>query len=536
VRRADYPDIRAEQCLDLVYVCDNDWAGKSVLQEFSKQYGGHLVGVMFDQRFPASFDLADPLPKMFFSKKKVYIGPSFDLFKQPASFATEAIERDKGKSFVAIRKTFCEEWLHCIKPEVFVHKDWPARLYSANQFNNLIAPFSQSQETAKLLMKDNAGKGYSLSYDPSREPGPYATEGGSYINTFTPSPIKPGPGSTKPWLDYMEHLIPDEIDRGYVMKWVATLVARPGTRIVYGLLLISETQGVGKSTLGEKILRPLVGELNTSIPSESDIAESSFNSWMAHKRLAVVHEVYSGHSWKVYNKLKSVTTERYVDINRKYMEQYAIENWIHILAMSNSYAAVRMSPDDRRWLIPGVSEKKKSQKYWEEFNNWLSYEGGLQIIRRWADEYGKYIMMGEEAPDTTQKKEVIVESFGPGQHMIYKILNKLKEKLPRCIITDISFAPIVMQDSSHYHEKLNRWPPLQTRKAARMAGWHITPKRFRLPASDMAFLLCTNEEDSLIEKLSDLKDGYVMLGDKTDQENKILSLRTYCKDNNLVEM
>ena len=36
--------------------------------------------------------------------------------------------------------------------------------------------------------------------------------------------------------------------------------------MLYGLLLVSETQGVGKTTLGERILAPLVGWHNVSVP------------------------------------------------------------------------------------------------------------------------------------------------------------------------------------------------------------------------------------------------------------------------------
>ena len=86
------------------------------------------------------------------------------------------------------------------------------------------------------------------------------------------------------------------------MRWCATLVARPDIRMEYGVLLISEMQGVGKGTLGERILAPLVGPWNCSFPTEQSIVDSSFNSWIAHKRLAVVHEIYAGHNIKAYNK------------------------------------------------------------------------------------------------------------------------------------------------------------------------------------------------------------------------------------------
>ena len=62
-----------------------------------------------------------------------------------------------------------------------------------------------------------------------------------------------------------------------------------GGRMSYGMLLISEKQGVGKTTLGASILGPLIGTWNCSFPGENDIL-AQFNEWVAHKRLAVVSD------------------------------------------------------------------------------------------------------------------------------------------------------------------------------------------------------------------------------------------------------
>jgi hypothetical protein len=510
VRRADYPDIRSEQCLDLVYVCDNDWPGRSVLQEFSKQYGGHLVGVKFDKRFPASFDLADPMPKEFFHKK-IYIGPPFDMFKQPASFATELIQREKGQPVVVVRKTFREEWLHCIQPEVFVHKAWPSRIYNTKEFNNLVSPYSDSTETAKLLMKDDAGKGYSLSYDPSREPGPYATEGGSFINTYTPSSIKAGPGNIKPWKEFLKHLIPMEEDRYKVERWLATLIAHPEIRMLYGLLLISETQGVGKGTLAEKVLKPLVGELNTSVPREKDIVDSNWNYWLAHKRLAIVHEIYSGHSWKAYNDLKSIITDKTIEVHKKFLADYPIDNWIHIIAMSNSMGAIKLSANDRRWLVPRVTDDKKNSAYWTDFNNWLNHEGGLQIIRRWAEEFNDIVHTGEEAPSTTLKQEIVEDSLGPAQQFVYDLLIALKAIKKRVIITDHALVEIV-KITMYQGRETDRVTPLMFRKVAQLLGWTISRTRVKLKDHQCQVrLLCSDKTDT--DKSLDAleKDGFTFL-------------------------
>jgi hypothetical protein len=196
----------------------------------------------------------------------------------------------------------------------------------------------------------------------------------------------------------------------------------------YGLLLISEKQGIGKTTLGSSILGPLVGEQNVGYPAEKDIT-SDFNDWVAHKRLAIVNEIYSGASWKAYHALKSVITDHDVTVNQKYMRQYVVDNWCHVLACSNSMRALKMEHDDRRWFYPEVTEVSWTGKKFGDLRQWLS-AGGLSIIAHWAKtfgETGKYVGPSDHAPMTTRKLEMIEGSRSEAQAEAAALANMLKD-------------------------------------------------------------------------------------------------------------
>jgi hypothetical protein len=140
-----------------------------------------------------------------------------------------------------------------------------------------------------------------------------------------------------------------------------------------------------------------------------------------------VNEIYSGHSWKAYNKLKSAITDREVEVNEKYQRTYTIENWCHVFACSNSMKALRMEEDDRRWFYPEVTEEKWSRDKFEYFHNWLK-SGGTSIIKHWAENFGNYIQKGMPAPMTERKKELIIASRTEGQQEAAE----LAEALNRC--------------------------------------------------------------------------------------------------------
>jgi len=263
-------------------------------------------------------------------------------------------------------------------------------MLSEATFDGEVRPFSHVDGTARLLSKKVSSKVETVAYLPGRKSGIVTHEGQRVFNTWREGRIRPAtnykPEDAEPLLDFMRHLIPIDEERNEVLRWVATLLARPDMRMQYGVLLVSEEQGVGKGTLGEKILAPLVGNENVSFPDETMI-ESSFNYWAAHKRLAVVHEIYAGHSRRLYDKLKSLITDGRITVSRKFMAEYVIDNHLHVFACSNSLNALAIDDKDRRWLVPRVTEDRRDKEYWRELNRRLDEENGLAIVRRRADEF-----------------------------------------------------------------------------------------------------------------------------------------------------
>lgn len=487
--RTDYSELVREAPREVVYVCDNDHAGISALQKVSKAWGRGLKGIVFGKQFPASWDLADPMPVGLFGSGGRWLGPRLKDLMEPATWATEVVPppSGKGRSVTVMRPEFVEEWQHCVTPEVFVHRDWPWRVLGGPEFNSRVAPFSHLDDTARVLKHEFASKAAVLRYDPSRPPGVYGgSKSGLFINTHCPSDVRPEGGDAGPWLEFMEMLVPGEGDREELMRWCATLIARPATRMLYGVLMISETQGVGKGTLGEKILAPLVGEANVSYPSEQEIVESQYNYWLAHKRLAVVHEIYAGQSSKAYNKLKSSITDRNVTVQKKYQANYEIENWIHVFACSNSMRAMKLSMDDRRWFVPRLTEEKAPQGYWDTFNRWLTYEGGLGIILGWAHDWLREhsaVERGAIAPWSALKKTIVEEGYSPGQALVARVLEEIARRvevgeLPEdTFVLDHDLVELIKSElyEGRQNERLER--PATVRGVAKGLGWHVGETR-----------------------------------------------------------
>lgn len=482
--RADYSELRRERPGEVVYVADNDDQGRRVLNTFSRLYEGQLKWVKFDSRWPTAWDLADNIPIAFFGDiagHRHYIGPTLASLMNPATYATETVEvQGRGRPAVVLRSSFAEEWYHSVHPELFVHRDQPNLLLPASEFNSICAPFSQVDDLARLVRKDAANKMFKVQYKPGLPSGLCGSvQENQFINCHMPSPIREIEGDYKPFVDYLEHLIPEASDRHELSKWCATLINNPEIRMSYGVLLVSENQGTGKSTLGMEILRPLVGEHNASMPSEKQMVDNQFNSWAGFKRLAVVNEIYQGNSSKAYNELKGYITEKHFDLHIKHQTPFSIENWIHIYACSNSMRALKLAMDDRRWLIPKVSEYKRGHEYWEGFYGWLA-TGGLSLVKFWArkfiEEHGP-VWSGEEAPMTGAKRDMIEESFSKGMIVAKWLLEGMKQAAldsgEELFTTDVLIVDAIKQRAYEGKDVPFLEKPLTIRKLAKDVGLFI---------------------------------------------------------------
>jgi hypothetical protein len=419
-------------------VSDNDKPGREAVAPISQMLRMQTFHLQFTDEWPAAFDLADPFPKKMFSAiegKQIYVGPAFESCIHPATWMTDEVKQPKGKPIVILRPHVTDEWFYVDNADMFVNLERPHIQGSDKIINSVLSSFSNTSDTCKLILKKYSGRLSRLTYRPDVQGRKVTDDSTSAINMYVPPQIRPIAGDPTPFLEFMRYLFvnPEELDD--VLRWCATLIAKPEIRMMYGLLLVSERQGVGKSTLTNRILAPLVGMNNVGFPTETDIVESQFNSWMANKRLVVVSEIYSGHSWKAYNKLKTYITDEDIMVNEKNQRRYKIENWSHYCCCSNSVKAMKIEDTDRRWLCPECTEVAWPAKKFKDFNSWID-AGGLGIILNWAQHYGEYVSKGEPAPMTKKKKEMIAASRTPEEVRAAELAERIIfEGMKVCITT-----------------------------------------------------------------------------------------------------
>ena len=136
------------------------------------------------------------------------------------------------------------------------------------------------------------------------------------------------------------------------------------------------TWGIGKTTLFD-IAADLLGRANCSFPNATQVADSDFNEWISFKRAVCVSELHEDRSLKAYNKVKSYITDSWIRVNEKNIKRFDIENWSHFLCSSNSYRALKLEDEDRRWFIVGCVEELRPLDYWKGFHKWKGNNLGV---------------------------------------------------------------------------------------------------------------------------------------------------------------
>lgn len=426
---------------EIIIVPDNDAIGRWAAPRISRALAETeaRVGVFYVPQFefPDRWDFADPMPPDLFKEigegeevRTIWTGEGFLGCIYPATWATQREPIvGKGRPSYSIRRRFAEEFVPIRLPDR-VGVKWPVRrTLDREDFNRLFRPFSDVEDTARLLLKE-AGNGIieGVTFSPGLDkPITLNHERKVGFNVWNPTHVQPEEGDVAPWLQFLADLFPKDLtpyrDRTEATRWMRTLIGRPEIHMQYGMCMISKP-GTGKSTLMEEVLAPCVGWDNAVLVSGDELKDK-FNGYAEGRRLIYCHELYEGHGWGLANKLKSLITDPTVKINNKFEKPYTVRNGSQVCAASNHMEALRIDGTDRRWLFPYVSNVAQSREYYGRFRRWLK-EGGLSAILWWArsGEAEDYVKPGEWAPDTEMKHKVVEE----GRSEAGKIVQAIGER------------------------------------------------------------------------------------------------------------
>jgi hypothetical protein len=291
--------------------------------------------------------------------------PSEKAAKARAKAIREGAERAAGRSKMGTFLAVLDDYmLSTSSPVAFIARDGN-KLIGMEAFNATNNPFT-AQMKIDTRYKDNAAK-YTISLPFGKiervtgicyRPGVGDKVIDGKVNMWIKPPIEPLDEVPKIFLEHVEYLIPNKVERELMLNWLAHCVQKPMVKLMFALLIVDEKGRTGKSWFGY-MMEVILGEANVTSLEDLDPIMDGFNAWSFNKMFGFIHEILPGGKTNVALKLRGTITENKRKVNMKNVERFDAENRINIMCATNFPNAVKLMQDDGRWLVvKGATDKR----------------------------------------------------------------------------------------------------------------------------------------------------------------------------------
>jgi hypothetical protein len=217
----------------------------------------------------------------------------------------------------------------------------------------------------------------------------------------------------QPWLDHIERLIPDPVERNHMLDAFAFKVQHPGVKINHAIL-IGGIQGAGKDSMIAPLLYAIGGgnKLNCASVETAELQQQW--GYYLENEVIIFNELRQSEAVDrraLENRLKPILAAppELLTVQRKMMHPIQVRNQALVLAMSNFRDAIAIPSEDRRWFVvwthaPKMSDQE-SAALWDWFNGGGLQAGALYLRRRDVTKF-----QPGATPPWTEAKSIMVHT------------------------------------------------------------------------------------------------------------------------------
>lgn len=223
----------------------------------------------------------------------------------------------------------------------------------------------------------------------------------TYLNAYCPPEHPDSGGETATVLEFLEHLIPNPLERQQFIDWHALKVAHPDWRM-HGIVLVTRAYGTGRG-IWFQLLGKLFGRDYVCPMAINDLiggsSQSAYNEYMADSLVLTVPEAHEENEnisrWTTrhaaYEKLKLLIEPQpdNVRIKRKYGGIVKAMCYASTLIATNHTDALAIEPGDRRLIVLDCAEiplRDAPHNLQERMVNWLREPANIGAMQRWLAE------------------------------------------------------------------------------------------------------------------------------------------------------
>ena len=246
----------------------------------------------------------------------------------------------------------------------------------------------------------------------------------------------------------------------YVLNWLAHVVQKPERKTEVCILLYGE-QGCGKSTIGEYLLRKIIGLDKMIITSKADKMFGRFVNSQG-KLLAVLNECSGKDTFNICDILKDAITMTTTEQEKKGVDAVAVTDYTNFIFTTNNINSVKIEEGDRRFMPIEINPVLKNNvSYFKELYADLDND---VIVRKFYEELMNRDLSKFNPSKHRPETELMKDMKSMNRNCIKQFIDYWKEKVISSSCEDGNFMEKRMKANTLY-ECFNHFWKIEGRKA-----------------------------------------------------------------------
>jgi hypothetical protein len=241
-----------------------------------------------------------------------------------------------------------------------------------------------------------------------------AREGLVYGNRWRDArpPVASG-ADASPWLDHVERMIPDDVERKHVLDVMAFKLQHPNKKINHAVLHGGHP-GSGKDTMWAPFFWAVGGDSLANVKKLDNKDLSTPWGYHLECEILIVNELRQPEAADrraLENSMKPVIAAppEFLSIQRKGLAPYEAVNRLQVVAFSNERMAITIPSNDRRWFVLWSDalcmEADVASGMWAWYKS-----GGFAAVTAWLYERDVSAFNAGAIPPMTEAKAIMVET------------------------------------------------------------------------------------------------------------------------------
>jgi len=324
-------------------------------------------------------------------------------------FLTDEEAKVFAKSTTSYVSGESAEWVYIIKLSRFINTSTGQEL-TKDQYKDKFQYLSKKKDiVSKALLSPVFPRIDFPTYEPAKEKILIREDKLTEYNFWRPGSVEPCEGNVQLFLDHCEYIIPDPVERGHLLDYLAWCIQKPGQKVHWALLL-QGAEGTGKSFFGE-LMKNLLGSHNVKSPTNEDMHDK-YTDWQKNCQLIIIEELMARGRLELMNKLKPMITQSTCMIREMYQASYELPNRYNFLMLTNHEDAIIIDEKDRRYCVIWSPAVPKEESYYELLFAWAEGSAGAILYYLLARDLSAFPAKGH-APATKAKDKLVRLSATP---------------------------------------------------------------------------------------------------------------------------